>query len=797
LRPERLEIEGFASFRGRTIVDFADAELFVLFGPTGAGKSSIIDAITFALYGTIPRYGDARLVAPIISQGMNEARIRLDFTLGGERYSAVRVVRRTAKGATTREARLEHAGRTLAGSADELTVAIEKLLGLPFQHFTRCVVLPQGDFADFLHATSGERQELLIKLLGLDVYRRIAQAANQRGSESANRAALIGDQLAGRLACATDEALADARARVDRLAALLETVEAEGATLTEHQARRAAADAAAAQAEQRVTLLEQVRIPPRIEGLARDLAALHESVAATASALEAAATARESADAARAALPERARISALLEKHDALTRLRADFEAAADAAAQARTALERSAVLVEWAEKEAALADDAQQRVRRDRAAAHLAGHLHVGEPCPVCLRPVDEVPAHSPPPELEAARIAVERAVDDVTRARAEHQTAQTAFTRREAESASAQTALDRLTADIATAPPRAAAAAQLAEVIRLDAAAAESRQSERCARESHAEARSRWDALASHEAAARRAILEVCQQLAEHGLAAPPARLEDLHQDWAALVAWAEARSAMEGAAADRQRAAAQDARRAFETLAAAQLKRLADAGIALGRGQEPRTGCGDALAAARAAADQLAGDVETARALRADVAVLEKHARLARELGKHLDARNFERWLMNRALRTLVAGATRVLLELSGGAYSLALDDRNDFLVIDHGNADEPRLARTLSGGETFLASLALALALAEHVADLAASGAARLDALFLDEGFGTLDADTLDTVATAIEELGSRGRMVGLVTHVRDLAERIPVRFEVRKVGSVSSVERIAG
>ena len=68
-------------------------------------------------------------------------------------------------------------------------------------------------------------------------------------------------------------------------------------------------------------------------------------------------------------------------------------------------------------------------------------------------------------------------------------------------------------------------------------------------------------------------------------------------------------------------------------------------------------------------------------------------------------------------------------------------------------------------------------------------LAAGGAARLESIFLDEGFGTLDPDTLDVVAAAIEELGARGRMVGVVTHVRELAERLPVRFEVRKVGGV--------
>ena len=63
------------------------------------------------------------------------------------------------------------------------------------------------------------------------------------------------------------------------------------------------------------------------------------------------------------------------------------------------------------------------------------------------------------------------------------------------------------------------------------------------------------------------------------------------------------------------------------------------------------------------------------------------------------------------------------------------------------------------------------------------------------LFLDEGFGTLDADTLETVAATIETLGSSGRMVGVVTHVADLAERLPVRFEVSRSGNASTIERV--
>ncbi|MEK8107363.1 SbcC/MukB-like Walker B domain-containing protein [Micromonospora sp. M12] len=101
---------------------------------------------------------------------------------------------------------------------------------------------------------------------------------------------------------------------------------------------------------------------------------------------------------------------------------------------------------------------------------------------------------------------------------------------------------------------------------------------------------------------------------------------------------------------------------------------------------------------------------------------------------------------------------------------------------------------RGVRTLSGGETFQASLALALALSEQLAGMSTT-AASLESIVLDEGFGTLDAATLDTVAATLENLAARGdRMVGVVTHVPALAERIPVRFEVRKDARSARVER---
>jgi exonuclease SbcC len=159
-------------------------------------------------------------------------------------------------------------------------------------------------------------------------------------------------------------------------------------------------------------------------------------------------------------------------------------------------------------------------------------------------------------------------------------------------------------------------------------------------------------------------------------------------------------------------------------------------------------------------------------------------ERTALVAKSLAQHLRADRFERWLLAEALDALVAGASRILRELSGGQYDLG-HDKGEFFVIDHADASLARGVRTLSGGETFQASLALALALSEQLAGLSTSSAS-LESIILDEGFGTLDASTLDIVAATLENLAAAGnRSVGVVTHVPALAERVPVRFEVSR------------
>ena len=128
----------------------------------------------------------------------------------------------------------------------------------------------------------------------------------------------------------------------------------------------------------------------------------------------------------------------------------------------------------------------------------------------------------------------------------------------------------------------------------------------------------------------------------------------------------------------------------------------------------------------------------------------------------------------------------------LEGLTGRYQLKVKGMQDMVVIDKWNANEERPVETLSGGESFLTSLSLALALSEM-----SRGRTQLNSLFLDEGFGTLDTKTLDTAISALEGLRMSGRSIVVISHVGELTRRIPVQIIVEKMGNGSSRIRIRG
>lgn len=158
-----------------------------------------------------------------------------------------------------------------------------------------------------------------------------------------------------------------------------------------------------------------------------------------------------------------------------------------------------------------------------------------------------------------------------------------------------------------------------------------------------------------------------------------------------------------------------------------------------------------------------------------------------RVYKRLGEDLKSNQFQEYVLEEVNADLAAGASERLLILSGGRYRLGVG-KDGYEVFDEDNGGERRSTDTLSGGETFLASLALALELSEQIQRK--SGKVHLDCIFIDEGFGTLDAETLETVAEAVEALGSTGRLVGLITHVAELASRMPDRIQVDKTAEGS-------
>ncbi len=146
-------------------------------------------------------------------------------------------------------------------------------------------------------------------------------------------------------------------------------------------------------------------------------------------------------------------------------------------------------------------------------------------------------------------------------------------------------------------------------------------------------------------------------------------------------------------------------------------------------------------------------------------------------------------------------VVAAANVRLSAMSSGRYELRRTDEGGgrreragltLSVIDRHTGEE-RGPASLSGGETFYTSLALALGLADVVK--AEAGGVDLDTLFIDEGFGSLDADTLEAVMAVIDELRDRGRVVGIVSHVADLKDRVAERLEIRRLPDGSSTARV--
>ena len=801
MRPLRLEVQGFAAFRERVEIDFEGIGFFALIGPTGSGKSTIIDAICFALYGCVPRYDDNRRVGFVVTTGASQARVSLTFEIDSKRFVATRVVRRKPDGsATTKEARLERyvdqeKTEVLAGTAPEVEAAIVKLLGLPFDHFTKCVVLPQGAFARFLHDKPSERQELLVRLLNLKIYERVGVRARQLHTELSASAAAK-EQRLQELGHATDAAKEEAAALLEAREKLREDVAKAKPGIEALEKAKEALTAEAANVRSLVSQARKVTVPTNVIALARRFAekrlALGE--ADKASRKNDAEVARLEKEA--QSKPKIGPLELALSAHQELDGCRTALSEANDAVQAARESEKKAATKVSSAQKAFDDAKSAAEKSRQAHAAHFLARDLTAGSPCPVCRQVVNTVPKVKPPTAIRDAEGTESRAKvllqeahdrrDSALQKRASAETAQEALVQQET----------KLLKQIAKHPNRGKLEKLVAEVQATEAALGDTRQRGSDLHEEANELRDKIEEIA----AKLREFDETFnrQRDALVSLGPPTPKRTDLGADWQALAAWAEKQVPKLTTLAEQTDAEASKKETARHT----EIEALRKSGEAAGvrtRAEISLAPLSEAVIAAeieaRSQLKQIVDAIAEAKRLEDEIREVREESEVARTLGNLLSAKGFEQWLVSEALQRLVDGASTTLQQLSGGQYSLRCDEKGEFLVVDHRNADEMRSAKTLSGGETFQASLALALALSDQLAALAANGGASLDAIFLDEGFGTLDADALVIVGDTIEAIGAGERMVGIVTHVKELAERVPVRYVIQKGSRSSTVDRI--
>ena len=177
------------------------------------------------------------------------------------------------------------------------------------------MVLPQGEFARFLHDKPKDRQDLLVSLLDLEVYGRMAELAGRRKSAAASHASVLEGRL-GDLAAATPEAITAAHARVDRLTSLVAELDAAAPELEALRAEAADANTAAERLTAEVTTLASVAVPDGLDELHDRLTAADAAVAAADTEVQAAEAAATSAESAHAALPDQAELMLLRDAHD-------------------------------------------------------------------------------------------------------------------------------------------------------------------------------------------------------------------------------------------------------------------------------------------------------------------------------------------------------------------------------------------------------------------------------------------------------------------------------------------------
>ena len=876
MKPISVRFKCFGPYMDQQIIDFSQLEqngLFLICGETGAGKTTILDAICYALYceSSGGLRGDIETMRCKLAEKQDETEVEFIFRSNGSCYKFVRAMKYKTKNLHKYHTCYVQNGDTwevLDTGLGQVTARAETLVGLTSSQFRQVIILPQGKFEEFLVSDSRKKEEILVTLFNVQQWSRICEEisrrVNRRAEELSREKAAITEALR-RYGCDSLETMGKKREAL--AASLADTIEQEKAAAAAWEQ----ADGAYTAAEQDGAAFSELRrrekrygeLKSRSPAMEREARLLRQADEAeqlrldfdahirTRREKDRAQTAQEQAeqnrDAAaealtraekalsdhRAQLPEQTeRLNRQLQMEQArevyasLEKLGKEWEMAVSALEQAGTeyaACSRNleeqdlALSRTFAAQEAARAayDEAQVRYRLGIGGI-LARTLEAGKPCPVCgsrnhplpagqtVDPVSEAQLD----QLHKALSRCDKAVSAGMKARAGVETARAAAQElRNSAQQAAVLAESRLEAARKQKIPGIETARQLEKEIMalnqqirnyeareknlsnaLTAAEAEEKAAKlaldnarevlTAARDSWENQQSRWQqALGKSCFAEEAAFLEACMESA------------DRQRRYRTLADW-QAQLALAGQELEAQQILLADRRE--PDLAA--MKETRDAAVKAHRSLAERRILEDkSLKDITAEEKKLAVRRETCRAAQLK---LEEDQVFARRLsGSH--GVGLQRYVLGVMMNSIAAQANRLLEHVYGGRYRLYRTDETSGRVLKGGlelevydsHNQQRRSVRTLSGGEKFLVALSLAIGLSTVVQ--AQGEGIRLEAMFIDEGFGSLDRESIADALEILQGIRRSTGVVGIISHVEALAETIPTRIEITKGKNGSS------
>ena len=921
MRPLFITLSAFGPYAGETRIDMerlGDSGLYLITGDTGAGKTTIFDAITFALYGEAS--GQTRSSAMLRSKYAaldTRTFVELEFLLRGRRYRVYRspeYERRKQRGEGTvmsrPEARLTYPDGHVTDSYRGVTAEIEGLIGLSRDQFAQIGMIAQGDFRRILLAGTQERREIFRRIFHTERFaqleRELGERANaaRRDAEEAERAllqhaqglcvppeleeaflplrqegafvripammelarqGLALDEAARAEQAAQSRALSQESAALEQRIGQAQTLLDNRRKLDEAVKKLAVQRAGAETAQQELQSAQALR--PRADELA---GAIGRGEAQLPDYAQADALARQMEQARQDEQAQRAQAEKLIAEqqalHEGIAKARRLVETLPEVAAAQVTAQEsatrakeraaRLAVLVQSlaelahsedraqkarARSDAAMAQKAQAQARYAEGeaafygaqAGYMAQRLVEGAPCPVCGA------THHPSP----AALREDAVTQEQLRALREARTAaeETAAARfgeaeaaRSATDAAAKHAMalcDELGVPWQGAAEQAAAAREASQRTQREQEAVAAERAERAKKleatkrripEKEEQERGLQDAVLAAQSKAASLRSEAEQKQSQLAQLREKLTHVDMKAAQAALLALRREKDAIT-TRIERAQLAEREAREALARLEAARAelqRQIADAPA-----QEPM----EALLAQRAALAgrtqalseagnalhvRIAKNQETLAHMEQGVREAEQRRERSRLLGSLAMTANgqlagrdkvtLETFVQMTYFDRVLRRANRRLMQMTDGQYELrrlrvADNQRSqsglDLEVVDHVNGSS-RSVRTLSGGETFKASLALALGLSDEIQENA--GGVGLDSLFVDEGFGSLDSQSLTQAIAVLAELTQGRRLVGLISHVEELGRRIDRQIVVTKDrAGVSHVRVVTG